>query len=145
MVRNAGRVMERLLRSAGWVAVVAGVQGVLGGTPKVIGAGHDGAGPNSSVDSEFRFYAAWYVVGGVQMLRLARHNERDVRDVDVIAAGWLLAALGRVASARSLGRPQPLYVALTAAEFALPPILVGLARRGQSTVRTSAEHKYARR
>jgi hypothetical protein len=60
----------------GMVSVLTGVDGVVhGGTA------------SASVDSELRFFSAWYVCVGVLLLRCARAVETKGTIIQVISAG----------------------------------------------------------
>ena len=119
-----------LLAAVGSVAAVEGARGVVQGTRQVPGGGPVSA----NVDSEYRFYSAWYAVLGVLLLGGARQPERETRLVRACAGGFLAAACGRAWSARTAGPPHPLQRALMAVEFALPAVLVPW----QARVRRSA-------
>ena len=102
----------------------------------VRGAGRLTSAPvPADVDSELRFGSAWYAVGGVLMFRSARRPEAERATIELVSAGWLLAALGRVLSIRTHGRPSPLYVGLLAAEVAIPTVLVPWQRRVEAAAR----------
>jgi hypothetical protein len=77
----------------------------------------------ASLDSELRFYAAWYAVAGVLMHRAANDETLDRALRPLIAAGWGTAALSRVLSVRRAGLPDPLFLALGGAEVALAAVL----------------------
>ncbi|MCA1726915.1 MAG: DUF4345 domain-containing protein [Actinobacteria bacterium] len=55
------RGLQIILALLGVVATVFGLVSVFGGADAVLGSG----GASADVDSELRFYAAWYVVAGV--------------------------------------------------------------------------------
>jgi hypothetical protein len=110
------------LTVVGAIAVVAGSLGMIYGAAGVIG-------PSSfsrNVDSEFRFYAAWYVVAGLLLLWAVPRVERERGIVFAVAAGFFLAACGRVLSILDVGAPDRFYVVLTIIEFVLPPVIVPL-------------------
>jgi hypothetical protein len=88
---------------------MTGAAGVAGRRPATI---------DRNVDSELRFYGAWYATAGALMLRAAS-GPLDRRTTQTLGAGWLLAATGRGLSWRAVGRPHPLFVALGLAELAL--------------------------
>ena len=111
-----------LLGLLGGVACVAGTDGVVRGSRGVLR--RVGSEPDASIDSELRFFAAWYVVAGALMARAAQAPERDAATVRVVAVGWIAAALGRVLSLRAVGRPHPLYTGLLAAEVTIPVLLL---------------------
>jgi hypothetical protein len=106
--------LQAALRAIGVVAVVAGARGMLLGARE---AG-DGAAA-ASVDSEYRFYAAWYHVMGYLLLRAARSPEVEPAVVRACAGGFFAAACARLLSRRSLGPPRRSQTLLTAAELAL--------------------------
>jgi hypothetical protein len=114
------RGLQAVLGAIGTVATVAGTSAVVQGTANVLRGGNASA----NVDSEFRFYASWYAVFGVMLLGAARRPETETAVVRACGAGFLLAALGRVRSNRAMGRPHPLFLALNAAEFAVPAVVV---------------------
>ena len=109
-----------LLAAIGTVASFEGARGVIQGARQVV----DGGAVSANVDSEYRFYSAWYAVLGVLVLGAARHPEREARVVRATAAGFLAAACGRALSARSAGPPHPLQRGLLAIELVLPAVLV---------------------
>lgn len=116
------RGLSAVLAGLGGVAILAGSHDVLRGALGVRGTRTTPVDP--SLDSELRFFAAWYVVAGALMVRAARAPEREGSAVRLISAGWFVAALGRLLSLRSAGRPHELYVALTAAELVIAGGLV---------------------
>ena len=121
------RGLSTLLAVLGCVGVAAGSHDVLRGVAGV--RGRRTRSIDASVDSELRFFAAWYIVAGVNMLRAARAPEREKAAVELISAGWLAAVVGRMLSRRSTGQPHPLYTALTGAELAIATVLVPWQRR----------------
>lgn len=104
----------------GVVAVVFGSMTVLTGGALIPGIG----GVPASVDSELRFYGAWYVGAGVVVLRSVRHIESEGRVVRAVCVVLVLAALGRVLSIVSVGKPHTLYVVLMVIEFAIPVVVL---------------------
>jgi hypothetical protein len=83
-----------------------------------------GGSVSARVDSEYRFYASWYAVFGVLLLRAARQPERETLTVRAGATAFLIAACGRVLSLRELGQPNFLQKVLMALEFAIPAVIV---------------------
>jgi uncharacterized protein DUF4345 len=102
------------------VAVVAGGSALIRGPSEVIGA----AGSSNNVDSEFRFFAAWYVIAGVLLFRAIPSVERQGWIIRAVAGGFFLAGFGRVLSILEVGPPHWWYVVLMTIELALPVILV---------------------
>jgi hypothetical protein len=114
------RGLQATLAAIGAVATVAGTSGVVRGSAEIIGGGPVSA----RVDNEYRFYAAWYPVFGVLLLRAARQPEREALIVRAAATGFLIAAGGRVLSIRKLGQPNSLQKVLMALEFAIPAVII---------------------
>ena len=112
--------LQGTLTAIGGVAALAGASGVLRGAAEVVGGGPVSA----RVDSEYRFYAAWYAVFGVLALRAARDPERHSVLVQATSAGFATAALGRALSWRRLGPPNTLQKALLAIELAIPTVII---------------------
>ena len=113
------RGLEVTLTVLGLVATVFGAQGVVTG----VGGVRKGGRASANVDSELRFFAAWYAVAGLTMLRPARRVESDGATIRVTCAGWLIAACGRLLSARQVGQPDRVFRVLTGAELAIPAIV----------------------
>jgi hypothetical protein len=107
------------LTIAGIVAAVFGMQGVLTG----VGGVRNGGKATANVDSELRFFSAWYAVAGLAMLRAARKVESDDAAIRVICVGWFIAACGRVLSVMKVGKPDRLFRVLTAIEFTIPAVV----------------------
>ena len=114
------RALQVFLAALGAVAVVAGLVGVFTGPSLIRGAG----AISPSVDSELRFFAAWYVGAGGLLLWTVPRVEREGGLIRGLCAAVLLAALGRVVSLVVAGRPHPLYLVLMAIEFAIPIVVV---------------------
>ena len=125
------RGLEIVLRVIGVVAIVAGSGTVLFGAASVLGAGDASA----SLDSELRFYAAWYVVAGIVLLGATRRLESGGTIVRAVALGFLIAACGRLISWIVVGRPHLLAVTLMFVEFAIafgiPPWHAAIVRAGR--------------
>lgn len=122
------RGLQLALGAIGTVATVAGSDAVLRGAAQVL----DGGDASANLDTELRFYASWYVVFGVLMLRAARRPEAETTTVRACGAGFLLAAFGRAVSSRAVGRPHPLFQVLMAMEAAIPVVLIPWQRRVRS-------------
>ena len=125
----AERAFQWFLTLLGLVGLIAGGVTVLTGAALIAG----GATASASVDSELRFYAAWYAAAGGAVLHAARRPV-DRRGVLVaVCAALLLAATGRAISLLTVGTPHRLYVVLMVVELVLPAVvglwLAALARR----------------
>ena len=120
-----------MLRGGGAVATLAGLHTVVAGAKSI--AGEDAANP--SVESELRFYAAFYVAYGLAVLRVAPRADRDSGAVQALAAALFFAGLARASGWLAVGRPHPLHRGLLVIELAAPPAIVAwqkrLARGGQ--------------
>jgi hypothetical protein len=114
------RSLGAFLAAIGTVATIEGLRGVLQGTRQVIGGGPVSA----NVDSEYRFYSAWYAAIGALLLDAARHPGREGLVVRTAAGGFLVAAGGRALSARTAGPPHWTQRTLMVVELALPAILI---------------------
>jgi hypothetical protein len=114
------RNLQILLRVLGGVATAAGTRGVVLGASEVLGGGPVSA----NVDSEYRFYASWYPIMGVLLLRAARHPDRETVVIRACAAGYFFAGSARLLSIRTRGLPHPFQQFLMALEFAIPVVVV---------------------
>jgi hypothetical protein len=121
----SGRALRAACYVGGVVATVAGSHTVLTGARSL--PAQELA--NASVESELRFYAAFYVAYGLAMLRVAPRADRDTRAVRALAGALFLSGVARIAGWRAVGKPHPLQRALLAIELAVPPAIVGLQAR----------------
>ena len=76
------------------------------------------------IDSEVRFFAAWYVVAGALLLlaALRRLDQRPI--VLAVGAGFFLAACGRTLSWMTVGRPEIFQIVLLFVELAIAFVLI---------------------
>ena len=109
------RTLRALLIITGVVATVFGLLAVVTGVAFIEAAGDPGTG----VDSELRYYAAWYVVAGLGLLRAARQPDAQLESLIIRGAcgGLALGASGRVLGWITVGRPPAQYVALLIVEY----------------------------
>ncbi|MEX2458298.1 MAG: DUF4345 domain-containing protein [Actinomycetota bacterium] len=125
----ARRGLQAALTLLGLVAVVFGSLSVLFGGELVLGAGT----VSPSLDSELRYYAAWYVAAGVVALRAARSVETEGRTIRALSAALFTGGCGWVISLIVVGTPHPVSLLLMGPELGLPILLVlwqaSLARR----------------
>lgn len=108
-----------MLRTRGEVAALAGARGVVLGAREV-------AGPKpvpAALDSEYRFYAAWYLVTGMALLQVGSEPAVARREVRLLRVGLWTAAAGRVLSLRQTGRPSRGQLLLLGVEAALRLVL----------------------
>jgi hypothetical protein len=133
-VRSTSSFSRGALRAVfyvgGAVATMAGLHTVIAGAKSI--PRQEPANP--AVESELRFYAAFYVAYGLAALRVAPCADRDTTTVRALAGALLLAGLGRVGGWLAAGRPDRLQVALLVIELGAPPATVAwqarLAARG---------------
>jgi hypothetical protein len=97
----------------GAVAVVTGAEGV-----------RHGGEVTANVDSEFRFFAAWYLGAGVLLLSIAPRVEKARSVIRGVCGVMLLAACGRLLSLATAGRPDAFFLVLLGIELAVPALLV---------------------
>jgi hypothetical protein len=117
--------LQVMLAVVGAIAAFFGGLGVAQG-----GAGvHRGGKVSANVDSELRFFASWYTVLGVLVLRAVRRPEAEATVVRACGAGFFLAACGRLLSIRAAGPPSTFFKVLTGIEFAIPAVIVPWQRR----------------
>jgi hypothetical protein len=114
------RALQATLAILGVTAVTFGGLTVLTGAAGVLAGGPVSA----SVDSEMRFYAAWYLAAGVLLLRTVARVESEGPTIRTICAVLFLAACARVVSFVAVGAPHPVFVVLMAIEFAIPVVVV---------------------
>jgi hypothetical protein len=116
--------------AGGAVATTAGLATVLAGAKSLPGQGL----ANPTVESELRFYAAFYVAYGLAAVNVAPRADRDTKAVRALAGALFLAGLARAGGWLAAGKPRGLQLALLAIELAGPPSLVAwqarLAPRG---------------
>jgi hypothetical protein len=114
------RGLQTLLTAFGVVAVTFGALSVLMGGAFVLNV--DSVPP--SLDSEHRFFAAWYVVAGALVLRSVRRVESETTIVRAVCAGLFLGGCGRILSLITVGAPHLNYVVLMVLELVLPVVIV---------------------
>lgn len=123
------RRLRGLLNLGGVVATSAGLHTLVGG-----GRSFPPWRPASPmVESELRFYSAFYVAYGLTLLRAAGRAERDPAAIRALAGALFLAGLGRAGSWLTVGRPHPLQQALLAIELTAPLVVVDHVRRASAT------------
>ncbi len=117
-----GRALRAVFYLGGAVATTAGLHTVIAGARSIPGRRTS----SSSVESELRFYAAFYVAYGLAALRVAPRAHRDVAGVRALAGALFLAGVARGGGWLSTGRPHPAQRVLLGIELALPPLVVAL-------------------
>jgi uncharacterized protein DUF4345 len=79
---------------------------------------------NPAVESELRFYAAFYVAYGVVALRTAPRADNATVAVRGLAGALFLAGLARAGGWLAIGKPHGLQRALLAIELLGPPLII---------------------
>ena len=125
IVRPVTRARLRAIFYAGGaIATAAGAHSVVAGARSVAGQRR----ANAALESELRFYAAFYAAYGVAVLRVAPRADRDGTAVRALAGALFLAGLARASGWRAVGAPHPLQRALLAIELGGPPAVVAWQR-----------------
>jgi hypothetical protein len=114
--------------AGGAVATAAGLYTVLAGAKSL--PGQELASP--SVESELRFYAAFYVAYGLAALRIAPRADRDTPAVRALAGTLFLGGLARAGGWLSVGGPGRLQRGLMVIELAAPPLAVAWQTRARA-------------
>ena len=117
---SSRRAFRLLLYLGGMIATAAGLDTVMRGAKSI--AGQTVANP--SVESELRFYSAFYVAYGLAALRVAPRADRDAAAVRALAGALFVAGVARANAWRIAGRPHEVQRALLAIELAAPPAIV---------------------
>ena len=105
---------------AGGIATAAGLQTVIAGARSL----PDQELATASVESELRFYSAFYVAYGLAALRVAPRADREAGEVRALAAALFFAGLARAGGWLAVGRPPRLQRRLLVIELAAPPAVV---------------------
>jgi hypothetical protein len=117
------RALRAIFYTGGVVATAAGLHTVIIGGKSLPNEGV----ANPSVESELRFYAAFYVAYGIALLRVAPRADREPAAVRSLAGALFLAGLARAGGWLAIGRPHRVQLALLGIELSAPPVMVALA------------------
>jgi hypothetical protein len=79
---------------------------------------------SNEIDSELRFFAAWYVAAGVFVLRAATRPAAETITVRIIFGALFLAGCSRALSLVTVGTPHPVQLALMVIELVLPFVVI---------------------
>lgn len=113
--------LQALLVALGLVAFVAGLVTVFGGTGAM--PGDSRATPN--VESELRFYSAFWTGFGVLALHAARRPERETNLLRGLSLFLFLGGLARVFAWLASDQPDTQFLVLMGLELTLPLLIVG--------------------
>jgi hypothetical protein len=97
------------------VAVAAGAWTVVAGSDSIPAAGD----PNANLESELRFYSAWWIGAGVFLAWLAPRVDERARELRAFCALLFLAAVARLLAVLDTDWPSTGQTVLIAVEFAL--------------------------
>ena len=114
------RGLQVVLGILGAVAFVFGGLALFTGVSFISG----GETASASVDSELRFYAAWYAAAGVGLLLAVPRVESATTTIRVLFSFLFVAACGRAISIVVVGAPHRTFVILMIIEFALPLVVI---------------------
>lgn len=78
---------------------------------------------NATLDSQDRFYAAFFLAFGVALVWCSRDLVARGAVFRALLVPFFVGGLARVLSAALVGLPDPMFVALTVIELVLPPLL----------------------
>ena len=119
------KVLRGAFCAGGLVAMCAGLHTVIAGARSVPGE----QPANSAVESELRFYGAFYAAYGLAVLRTAPRADREPKAVRALAGTLFLAGAARAGGWLAAGRPHPVQRAVLAIELAAPPLAVAVQAR----------------
>lgn len=108
-----------ILLVGGIVAVIIALLHIALGPASIPGA----VPVNATMDSEDRFYAAIFAGFGVALLWCARSIEQRGKVIRFLIAVFFLGGCARIVSMIAVGPPNALFLALTAVELLLPPVV----------------------
>lgn len=124
------RGLQGALLAMSAVATVAGARGITRGAAEVVDPGPISA----NIDSEYRFYATWYLIVGALLFKAARDPQQEPTIIRAAATGFFVAACSRALSARSLGPPHRSQRILMWIELAIPVVIIPWHRSLKKTV-----------
>jgi hypothetical protein len=125
MIRSSRGALRAAFYLGGAIATGAGLHTVLAGGRSL--PGRPLAGP--TVESELRYYAAFYAAYGLALLRVAPRADRDPDAVRALAGILFAAGLARAGGWLAVGRPPRAQLGLLAVELAAPPLIVAASGR----------------
>jgi hypothetical protein len=123
--RAGTRTLRAALYVGGLIATAAGGHTAIAGARSL--PGEDLATP--ALESELRYYAAFYAAFGLATLRVASRAEPAPGAVRALAAVLFGGGVARAGGWIAAGRPHALQRALLAVELAAPPALLAWQRR----------------
>ena len=119
------RATQALLAITGVATVGIGLFHLVLGGAAVIG----GSPLNATAQGEHRFFAALFACYGLAFLWCVPAAETKKRQINLLAATFLVGGLARLLSIAISGPPNAFYSAMLIIELALPMVLFFLASR----------------
>ena len=116
--------LRAILTLIGLTATLTGIFAVLTGSSGQVG----GTQAAPSVESELRFFAAFWIAYGAAALYVAPRAVREIHAVRALALFLFLGGIARVIAWIADGRPNTLFIVLLAFEVLLPPSILLLQR-----------------
>jgi hypothetical protein len=114
------RGLQIVLRILGAVAFILGSLTVVIGGDSVVGGGD----VSPTIDSELRFYAAWYAAAGVVLLRTAPRVESAGPTIRFFCVVLFICGIARLLSLITVGTPHPIALVLMILEFVIPALII---------------------
>jgi Domain of unknown function (DUF4345) len=84
----------------------------------------DSGSYSPSVDTEVRFYAAWYAAAGAVVLSVVPRVESEGRIIRAVGVVFFVAGCARLLSLIVVGSPHVLFIILMMVEIALPLVIL---------------------
>ena len=128
-ITTAAKVLRATFYAGGVIATAAGLATVIAGAKSL--PGEEAANP--VVESELRFYAAFYVAYGLAVLRVAPRADHATGSVRALAGALFLAGLARAWAWQSVGEPHRAQQGLVVAELIGPPVIAAWQARVASS------------
>ena len=132
---EAGTATKALLYVGGGVATAAGLHTVATGARSVPGESSKAKPP---LESELRYYGAFYAAYGLALLRLAPKATSEPRAVRAAAGVLFGAGLARAGGWLAAGAPHPGQRVMLALELAAPAAIIGLQRPNRTFERDAS-------
>ena len=116
--------LRAVLTLIGITAIVTAAFVILTGSSGQV----DGSQAAPSVESELRFFAAFWLAYGAAALYVAPRAAREIHAVRALALFLFLGGVARGIAWIADGRPHALFIVLLAFELLLPPFILLLQR-----------------
>jgi hypothetical protein len=118
--RSLSRIALRtVFYIGGLVATTAGLHTAIAGAKSLPGQRL----ANSSMESELRFYGAFYLAYGLVLLHVAPRADNDTTAVRALMGTLFVAGLARAGGWAVVGRPHHVQRRLLVIELAAPPLI----------------------